>query len=374
MIYNDFNGEKISALGLGCMRFPVKEDKSIDKEQVREMLALSMSSGINYYDTAWVYHGGESESVMGELLSEYPRESYHLATKFPGFDEKSFCNVDGIFNEQLRKCRVEYFDFYLFHSVTEDNIESYLDPKYGVFDYLVRQKREGRIRHLGFSTHGTLATMKRFLDAYGSELEFCQIQLNWLDWIFQDAKAKVELVKSYGLPVFVMEPVRGGKLVSIDEKYEERLRSLAKDRTLAEWAFRFIQGIPEVGVTLSGMSNLAQLAENIETFKEKKPLSEQELSVLMQISEQMSSAKSVPCTACRYCTEDCPMKLDIPWLIEIYNELGVLGRNANAKLRLAEEPKDKLPSACIGCRACESVCPQGIKISEIMARFAKCIG
>ncbi len=369
MIYNDFKGEKISALGLGCMRFPVNEDGTVDVAAVRDMIKLSMKSGINYYDTAWVYHGGESENIIGELLSEYPRESYYIATKFPGFSEKSFLNVEGIFKEQLKKCKLDYFDFYLFHSVTEENIDGYLDPKYGVYDYLVKQKREGRIRHLGFSTHGTLETMKRFLDAYSSELEFCQLQINWFDWIFQDAKAKVELVKSYGLPVFVMEPVMGGRLCRLDEKHESALRELAPQRSLPEWAFRFVQGIPEVVLTLSGMSNLTQLEENIRTFSEEAPLTDEELSGLMKISSEMSCAKTVQCTSCRYCTENCPSALDIPWLIELYNESVVLGRTSNAKAAFARNEEKPRPDACIACGACETLCPQGIKISEIMSKF-----
>ncbi len=371
MIYNTFKDKKISSLGLGCMRFPTNEDGTVNVPEVKKMLSLAMKSGINYYDTAWVYHGGKSESIMGELLSEYPRESYYLATKFPGFDEEEFGNVEGIFEEQLKRCRVEYFDFYLFHSVTEDNIDGYLDPKYGVYDYLIEQKRNGRIRHLGFSTHGTLETMKRFLDAYGSELEFCQLQINWLDWIFQNAKAKVELVKSYGLPVFVMEPVRGGRLCKLEEKYESILKALAPERSLPEWAFRFVQGIPEVALTLSGMSNLTQLTENIETFKAIKPLTEEECGALMNIAAEMSKSAAVQCTACRYCTEKCPKGLDIPWLIELYNETRVMASTQGAKNSLAGEPRDKHPDACIGCRSCESICPQGIKISEVMEKFAK---
>ncbi len=369
MFYNDFKGKKISALGLGCMRFPVKEDKTVDMELARKMVEFSMKEGINYYDTAWVYHAGRSEEIMGELLSEYPRESYYLATKFPGFDAKRFEEHEKIFEEQLKRCRTDYIDFYLFHSVTEDNIDMYLDESYGLYDYLVRQKRAGRIKHLGFSTHGTLKTMKRFLDAYAEELEFCQLQINWLDWIFQDAKAKVELVKSYGLPVFVMEPVRGGRLCKLDENYENQLRGIAPERTMPEWAFRFIHGIDGVAVTLSGMSNLEQLSENVKTFEERKPLTEKEADVLLGIAKEMSALKTVACTSCRYCTEKCPKGLDIPWLIDLYNEATSLGSISNAKKVLEGEDEAQHPSACIACRACESVCPQAIKISEVLASF-----
>lgn len=370
MIYNDFKGKKISALGLGCMRLPTKgKNDEIDTELTAHMLDFAMSSGINYYDTAWVYHGGTSESVMGELFAKYPRESFYLATKFPGFDKEKMSKVREIFEEQLRRCKVDYFDFYLFHSVTEENIDGYLDPTYGIADYLNAKKKEGKIRHLGFSTHGTLATMKRFLDAYADILEFCQLQINWLDWIYQDARAKVELVKSYGLPVFVMEPVRGGKLCRLDKAYTDRLEAVCHGRSLPEWAFRFIQGIPEVTMTLSGMSDMAQLKQNTEIYSERKPLSDGELAALMEISREMSAVKTVPCTSCRYCTEQCPVGLDIPWLIDLYNESNVLGRISGAEQALAGEPKNQQPSACIACRSCEGVCPQGIKISSVMSDF-----
>lgn len=372
MFYNEFAGQRVSALGLGCMRFPtLNEGKDIDVEKTREIVALAMKSGINYYDTAWGYHGGLSESVMGELLSEYPRQSFYLASKFPGYDLSNMDKVEEIFEKQLKKCRVDYFDFYLFHSVTEENIDAYLDEKHGIRDYLVKQKREGRIKHLGFSTHGTLSTMKRFLDAYAADLEFCQIQVNWLDWSYQNAEEKIKLVTSYGLPVIVMEPVRGGKLCNLEPSHEERLAAVSGGRALPEWAFRFIHGIPEVVLTLSGMSNLDQLRENIATFEERRPLPENENAVLMTVAEEMSRAKTIQCTACRYCTEKCPQGLDIPWLIDLFNESSVLGRMANAKKTLAKEPPEESPSNCIGCRACESVCPQGIEISDVMTRFAK---
>lgn len=371
MFYNNLCGESVSALGLGCMRFPTLEDKSVDMEKTKALVDTAIKEGVNYFDTAWVYHGGTSESVMGEILSEYPRDSYFLTTKFPGFGKENFEKVPEIFEEQLRRCRTDHFDFYLFHSVTEENIDGYLDPKYGVGKYLIEQKRLGRIRHLGFSTHGTLETMKRFLDAFRGELEFCQLQVNWLDWIYQDAKAKIELVRSYGLPVIVMEPVRGGRLCKLEEKHEARLKAVCPERSLPEWAFRFIHGIPEVSLTLSGMSDLTQLLENVATFSKRRPLPDGELETLLDVSRNMSREKTVPCTGCRYCTDGCPAGLDIPWLIELYNEARVLGRYSNAQTALEGEPESEHPSNCIGCHACESVCPQGIKISEIMVKLVE---
>ncbi len=373
MLYNDFQGKKISALGLGCMRLPVLDgnDGKIDMEKTREMVAYAMRKGINYYDTAWGYHHGQSEIAMGQVLNEYPRSSFYLASKFPGYDLANIDLVEEIFEKQLVKCQVEYFDFYLFHNVCELNIEQYLDPKYRIYDYLIAQKRNGRIRHLGFSAHGNLDTMKRFLEAYGKDMEFCQLQINWLDWDFQNAKEKVELVSSYGIPVWVMEPVRGGSLVNLKPQYEERLRVLRPEATNAEWAFRFLQTLPEVVVTLSGMSNFQQLQENIATYEQAKPLNDEEWNSLQGIANAMTGKNALPCTACRYCTSHCPQGLDIPWLIELYNEHVYSGGGFIAPMALGALERDKLPSACLGCRACEEVCPQTIKISEMMADFAE---
>ncbi len=373
MIYKDFQDLKLSALGMGCMRFPMCEDNNaeIDIASVKKMFKYAIDNGINYFDTAWGYHNGKSETVVGEVLHDYPRESYYLATKFPGYDTNNMSKVEEIFEKQLEKCRTDYFDFYLFHNVCEKNIDGYLNSEYGIYDYLMKQKRLGRIRHLGFSTHGNFDTMRRFLDAYGKDMEFCQIQLNWLDWTFQNAKEKVELISSYNIPVWVMEPVRGGSLANLLPSYEKRLKALRPNATPAEWAFRFIQGIPEVTLTLSGMSNFEQLKENIETFQNEKTLTEEENGTLLDIAKRMTSKDTLPCTSCRYCTEKCPMELDIPWLVELYNEHVYSKGGFIAPMAMESLDKNKTPSACVGCRACETVCPQNIKISEMMTKFTE---
>ncbi len=370
MIYKRFQDLNLSALGMGCMRLPTdKETKQIDIAATKEMVAYAMKNGINYYDTAWGYHDGMSETVMGEVLSDYARECFYLASKFPGYDLNNMDKVAEIFEAQLKKCRADYFDFYLFHNVCEANIDGYLDPKYGICKYLIEQKKNGRIRHLGFSTHGSLDTMKRFLDAYGADMEFCQLQINWLDWEFQNAKEKVKLVSSYGIPVWVMEPVRGGSLASLTPAFEKKLHELRPDATCAEWAFRFLQTLPEVVVTLSGMSNFAQIKENIATYNTEQPLTVEETETLFKIGRAMTSKNALPCTACRYCTTHCPQGLDIPWMIELYNEHIYSGGGFIAPMALGALEDDKKPSACLGCRACEAVCPQNIKISEMMADF-----
>lgn len=371
MIYKEFQDLKLSALGLGAMRLPLLggDDTQIDEALAEKMVAYAMEHGINYYDTAWGYHNGNSELVMGRLLSHYPRDRYYLATKFPGYDLSNMDKVESIFERQLEKCRVSYFDFYLFHNVCEMNIDAYLDPKYGIFDYLIRQKKDGRIRHLGFSAHGSCEVMKRFLDAYGAEMEFCQIQLNWLDWTFQDAKAKLELLNEYHIPVWVMEPLRGGQLASLPGEAENALKALRPDEGIPAWAFRFLQGLLEVKVTLSGMSNLEQLEENIRTFEEERPLSGSETEALLKIAGEMTGRIVLPCTKCRYCVSHCPQGLDIPSLLELYNEHCFTGGGFLAPMALMALPQEKQPSACVSCRSCEAVCPQQIKISEAMADF-----
>ncbi len=374
MIYRDFQDLKLSGLGMGAMRLPVVDgdDSRIDAAAAEEMVAYAMEHGINYYDTAWGYHSGQSEIVMGNALKKYPRDKFYLATKFPGYDLSNFGKAEEIFEKQLEKCQVEYFDFYLFHNVCEMNIDSYLDnEKYGTYDYLISQKKKGRIRHLGFSAHGKYDVIKRFLEAYGKDMEFCQLQINYLDWSFQDAKAKVELLREYGIPVWVMEPLRGGKLASLSEENAQKLKALRPDEDVPAWAFRFLQSLPDVKVVLSGMSNMEQLKANIHTYEEEKPLNDEEMKTLLKIADTMLEKKTLPCTACHYCVSHCPQELDIPVLLELYNEHCFTEGGFIAPMVLSSYDEAKKPGACIGCRSCEAVCPQQIRISEAMADFAE---
>ncbi len=373
MVYKEFQDLKLSALGMGAMRLPVinGRDADIDEEKTAEMVAYAMEQGVNYYDTAWGYHNGNSELVMGRALNKYPREKYYLATKFPGYDLSNMDKVEEIFERQLEKCGVTYFDFYLIHNVCEMNIDAYLDEKYHIFDYLMEQKEKGRIHHLGFSAHGNCEVMRRFLEAYGEHMEFCQIQLNWLDWSFQDAKAKVGLLSEYKIPVWVMEPLRGGRLCNLQREEVDKIKALRPQETAAGMAFRFLQSLPEVVVTLSGMSDFEQLKENVETFSKEEPLNQEEFAALQQIAADMLKTKTVPCTSCHYCVSHCPKGLDIPSLLGLYNEHSYTEGGFIAPMALMAVPKEKKPSACVGCRSCEAVCPQQIKISEAMADFVK---
>ena len=372
MIYKDFQGMKLSALGMGCMRLPVVngDDAVVDQAAVEKMVALAMERGVNYYDTAWGYHAGHSEEAIGRALAAYPREQFCLADKFPGYDLSNMGKVQEIFETQLKKCQVSYFDFYLFHNVCEMNIDYYLDPQYGILPYLLEQKQNGRIRHLGFSCHGTLPVLKRFLEAYGQHMEFCQLQLNYIDWIFQGGTEKVALLEQYGIPVWVMEPLRGGRLARLSEQEAAVLRDLNPQRPIPAWAFRFLQRIPSVVVTLSGMSDLAQLQDNLDTFETDEPLTEQEWERILALGKKMTDPQALNCTACHYCVSHCPQGLDIPHLLALYNEHRFTGGGFIAPMALSAIAPDKQPSACVGCRSCEAVCPQQLKISEAMADFA----
>ncbi len=368
MVYRNFQDKKLSALGFGTMRLPVLADGSIDQKQVEAMTDYAMEQGVNYFDTAWPYHNNLSEISIGKALRKYARNSFYLATKYPGHQISENYDPAAVFEAQLKKCGVEYFDFYLLHNVYENSIDVYLDKKWGIVEYFRQQKKLGRIRHLGFSTHGRVDTMERFLDVVGEDMEFCQIQLNYLDWTLQDAKAKVELLRRRNIPVWVMEPLRGGKLCQLDEEAEGKLQALRPEESATGWAFRFLQGIDGVTMILSGMSSVDQMVENVKTFETDAPLNPPEMEVILEIAEGMKA--SVPCTACRYCTGECPLGLDIPTLIATYNDLSYEAKT-NSSMWLETVPEEKQPSACLACGKCAKLCPQGISIPEVMRALAE---
>ncbi len=367
MIYTDFKGKKLSLLGFGTMRLPTLKNGEIDEAQFAAMTKLAIEKGVNYFDTAWPYHNGMSEIVTGKILSKYPRDSYYLANKYPGHQISEKYDPADIFEKQLKKCGVDYFDFYMLHNVYENSMDVYLDERWGIIDYFKEQKRLGRIKHLGFSTHARTDSLKKFLDIAGDDMEFCQIQLNWLDWTLQDAAGKVALLNERNIPIWVMEPVRGGKLCKLSDENEKTLKALRPDESIAAWGFRFLQNIPGVKVILSGMTNAAQMEDNLSTFESERPLSDMENATLFRIAESMKS--SIPCTACRYCTAGCPMQLDIPTLISTYNEIKIDPRT-NPTMWIEGLPEHKKPSACISCGKCVKICPQMINIPEVMDDMA----
>lgn len=367
MFYKKFKNTKPSRLALGCMRLPQTADGKIDEEAVFKMVDYAIENGVNYFDTAYGYHGGESEIVTGKALNRHPRESFYIATKFPGFSEDLFNRHDEVFNRQLEKTGMEHFDFYLLHCVSDWSINYYIKSD-GVIPYLMEKRKQGIIGHLGFSAHCSFDTLKRLLEAFGSELEFCQLQINWIDWEYQDAKAKVELLSEYGIPVWVMEPLRGGKLASLSEKGTAEIRKI-RDVSPIETSFRFLQAIPQVETILSGMSNMDQLRQNIEIFSEEKPLSNEEAEKLIALGRDIMHG--IPCTSCRYCVSECPMGIDIPTLFSLYNEQNLTDEKISGRvLNDWKIDREKWPDKCLGCGACAAVCPQSIDIPGILTQFA----
>lgn len=395
MLTNDFLGDNIARLGFGAMRLPIidGDTSNVDQATLDAMVDTAIKAGVNYFDTAYPYHGGMSEIVLGRSLARYPRDSYFFATKYPGHQIADTYDPAAIFEEQLTKCGTEYFDFYLLHNIYEASIEVYLDEQWGIADYFVEQKKNGRIRHLGFSCHGRPETLKRFLD-YGARkyaeleqrdpetaalfaganiMEFCQIQLNYLDWTLQDAAAKTALLESMNIPIVVMEPLRGGKLARLNDAQMQQLNASALDganppaRSAVEWSFRWLLGIPNVKTILSGMSDLAQVEENCHIFQESAPLSEVEEGVLMDVAESLKGG--VPCTACRYCVDSCPQEIDIPMMMNAYNDLQ-FDTSFTVSMQMDAVPEGQRAQDCIQCESCVQMCPQGIDIPTVLEDLA----
>lgn len=395
MLTNDFLGDNIARLGFGAMRLPIVDGdaSNVDQATLDAMVDTAIKAGVNYFDTAYPYHGGMSEIALGRSLARYPRDSYFFASKYPGHQIADTYDPAAIFEEQLTKCGTEYFDFYLLHNIYEASIEVYLDEQWGIADYFVEQKKNGRIRHLGFSCHGRPETLKRFLD-YGARkyaeleqrdpetaalfaganiMEFCQIQLNYLDWTLQDAAAKTALLESMNIPIVVMEPLRGGKLAHLNDAQMQQLNASALGganppaRSAVEWSFRWLLGIPNVKTILSGMSDLAQVEENCRIFQESVPLSEVEEGVLMDVAESLKGG--VPCTVCRYCVDSCPQEIDIPMMMNAYNDLQ-FDTSFTVSMQMDAVPEGQRAQDCIQCESCVQMCPQGIDIPTVLEDLA----
>lgn len=368
MIYNDVCGDSLSRLGFGLMRLPTLPDGQIDEALFAKMVEYALANGVNYFDTAYVYHCGWSEVMAGRVLSRYPRDSYRLASKFPGHQVSQEHYPEAIFEEQLKRCQTDHFDYYLLHNVCENSYETYMNPKWGIAKFFEEQRKNGRIRHLGFSCHAQPPMLERFVDEIGIPMEFCQIQLNYLDWTLQDAKRKYDFLTKRGIPVWVMEPVRGGKLATLPASLMEDLEAKRPGASAASWGFRWIQNLPNVKMILSGMSNPAQLEDNVRTFSEGAPLDDSEWQLMLDIAEKLKD--SVPCTACRYCVDGCPQKLDIPRLIRIYNDIR-FQKSMMVGMELDSLPPEKRPDACLGCGACMEICPQKIEIPVVLRDFVE---
>lgn len=369
MLYNSFQDINLSRLGFGCMRFSADPATGeIDQEKVNAMFDLAISSGVNYFDTAYPYLDGKSEIAMTEALRKYPRESYYIADKFPGHSLPGPVDNIALFNVSLKKCETDYFDFYLLHNITESTVKIYESEEYHIIPDMIKMKEEGKIKHLGFSFHGGVELLDDFLNRHEGLFEFVQIELNYLDWTLQNARKKCDVITKHGLPIWVMEPVRGGKLAALPEEESKKLKAFNPNAGDASFAFRFLIDNPNIKMILSGMNEVFQVEDNIKTFSENNPLSEAEYSVLMDIAENLK--KGVPCTACRYCCKGCPIELDIPFLIECYNNNKV-SHGVIMSMRIDGLPEEKRPAACVSCGQCAHACPQGIDVPAVISELAE---
>ena len=369
MLYNDFQGMNLSRLGFGCMRFASDPATGeIDQNKVNAMFDLAIQKGVNYFDTAYPYLGGKSEIAMTEALKKYPRDSYYIADKFPGHSLPGPIDNIALFNRSLQKCQTDYFDFYLLHNISEWSIKIYESEEYHIIPDILKMKEAGKIRHFGFSFHGGPDLLEQVLTKYEGVFEFVQIQCNYLDWTLQDAKKKYDIITKHGLGVWIMEPCRGGKLAKLPEEDSAKLKAFDPERSDASWAFRFLQALPNIKVILSGMNEVSQVEDNLKTFETYQPLTDEERNCLFEIAEGMK--KGVPCTACRYCCDGCPVQLDIPYLLACYNDYK-FAASAVAGMRLDGLDKEKLPDQCIGCGQCAHACPQSIDVPAALAELTK---
>lgn len=363
---------KMPKLGFGLMRLPTNDGK-IDLDAVCKMVDEYMGAGLNYFDTAYVYHGGDSEKAAKEaIVKRYPRDSFYLATKLPAWSLHTPDDRDRIFNEQCERAGVDYFDFYLLHSIEEGgNYDTY--ERLDCFEWGLQKKREGKIKHFGFSFHGTPALLEKLLDDH-HEVEFVQIQLNYIDWdnpVISSGRL-YEILKERGIPMIIMEPVKGGTLASPPPEAMARLDAARKGASAASWALRFVASLPGVMTILSGMSNEEQMKDNLNTFTNFEPLSVTEKQVIEDVKEIMHGKPTIGCTSCRYCCDGCPQGIKIPDIFSLINSVRIYNEGWRAKnyynTHIAPSAK---ASDCIGCGQCEGVCPQHLPIIELLRSAAQ---
>ena len=359
-------GMTVPLLGFGCMRFAriSPDNPGIDYSTVRKMIARAMNAGCNYFDTAYMYHGGESEKCLGELLKEYPRDSYYLTDKMPVWFAKKESDIERIFKEQLARCKTGYFDFYMLHSLNAANWK--LAQKFHAYEFLARMKEEGKIRKLGFSFHDTPEVLKTIVKE--QPWDFAQIQLNYLDWELYRSREQYEILTQAEIPVIVMEPLRGGALASLSPDATEILRRSDPDSSNAAWAFRYAASLPNVLCVLSGMSLPEHLEDNIKTFSPLKPLSDGERAALDAALKAYCKHLAVPCTACRYCLP-CPVGVEIPKIFGIYNQYKISGNRWLFNNNYRAIPEESRADACVNCKRCVQHCPQKIQIPDELKKI-----
>jgi len=362
-----FCGDELSLLGLGCMRFPlIPGTQEIDTEAAQAIVDRAYAAGVNYFDSAFGYHDGKSEGFIGAALRKYPRESYRLVTKMPGWLLEKEGDPEAIFQKQLQRTGADYFDYYLLHAVSGDNYQQYRDS--GAVAYCEKMLQEGKIRHFGFSFHGTPDALREIIA--DRKWDFVQIQLNYMDWEKQDAKTQYAILEQAGIPVVIMEPVRGGALADLSPEANALLKAARPEASIASWAIRFAASLPGVMTVLSGMTTMQQLEDNLKTVTEFEPYTDGEYALINKALEAFRSEVMIPCTGCRYCM-DCPQGVEIPQMFTLYNALAVDKRVPAFKKRMGEVEPEKRAHNCVGCGVCATHCPQRIDIPARMNDIAQ---
>lgn len=361
--------------GLGGMRLPMLDKtnfRSIDQEQVNKMVDKMLAAGFTYFDTAYPYHNGASETSFGKaLVQRYPRESFVLADKMPSFFVEEESQLEKIFSEQLQRTGAGYFDYYLLHNVGAGSYARM--NKIGAFDFILNKKKEGYIKHIGFSFHDKAELLDKILTDH-PEVEFVQLQINYLDWESASVQSRLnyETACRHNKPVFVMEPIKGSGLASLPEKAEKQLKEYNPSASCASWALRFAASLPNVKMVLSGMSNIEQVEENIATMTDFKPLNYEERELLNKTVDILNSLNAVACTGCRYCTDTCPKNINIPGYFSVYNAFKLHGYvNFPIMQYVRQAHGHGFASECIGCGKCESHCPQHLEIRKYLKEIAE---
>lgn len=361
----DFN--QLSKLGFGLMRLPQK-DQEVDLCRVKEMVDTYIGAGFHYFDTAYIYHGGKSETAIREaLVKRYPRDSFVLTDKLPVWMIKNMEDRDSLLDEQLERCGVDYFDIYLLHSLEEGpNYDCAV--KYDCFEWIKQKKEEGKVKNIGFSFHGSPELLEKILSEH-PEVDIVQMQLNYLDWGSPVLRAKetYEILRKYNKPILVMEPIRGGALANVPAEAEELFKQARPDASVASWALRYVASLPGIVTVLSGMSAQEQMDDNLKTFSDFEPLTDEEKKIIDKVCDILTSRNAVMCTACRYCCDGCPSEINIPEIFKVLNDVRVNGRNDRARNYYENFAGVKARAKdCVECGQCEAVCPQHLNVIELL--------
>lgn len=364
-----FKDTEVSLLGLGAMRLPCKTpikreaNPLIDYKKGQVLVDAAYNSGVNYFDTAYMYHAGKSEKFIGTALKKFPRDSYFLADKLPIWMCPKKSDMEKVFKKQLERTGHDYFDFYLLHSLNKENYEKC--EKFGAYEFLIEKQREGKIKNIGFSFHGTIEDLKRIVSEH--KWDFAQIQMNYLDWKNQNAEEQYRILTDAGIPVIVMEPVRGGKLAEVSPEIEEMFKKAKPNNSVASWAISFVASHPNVMTILSGMNSVEQMNDNLNTLTDFEPMTETELKICQNAAAMINKSEIIPCTGCDYCS-DCPKDVKISTIFSVYNK-SKTGELTEEQNRKAYNNIDVGADACISCGKCTSHCPQSIKIPSMLEKI-----